>query len=58
MTTPTRRPMFLVRFVDGTYAGSPLATRTTNKELAGVVSRDRAEAERVAASLGGEAVEY
>jgi len=43
---------YVVRFSDGTYAGSPLTLRTANRSLAGTLgSLD--EARRAARTLGG-----
>lgn len=56
-TTPARRPSLIIRFADGSFAGSPLAVRTTNKQFAGTLT-DPAEAEAAAKMLGGEVVPF
>lgn len=57
----TAEPFFvyLVRFADGTFAGSPTNTRTSNPNLAGCFGRkDLARCQSTADALGGEIVKF
>jgi hypothetical protein len=50
---------YLIRFADGSFAGSPLSERTSNPETAGCFRECEAfTAGRTAVALGGKAVPY
>lgn len=54
---PTLRRGYLLRFPDGSYAGSPLWRRETDPRLASIVTRDPLEAGFIAARWGAEPVQ-
>lgn len=58
MTTYTSRPVFLIRFADGTFLGA-MSPRVSNPEHAGCFRQvDEAQARQQAQVLGGVAVLY
>lgn len=54
-TNNAARPMYLVRFADGTYLGT-FTARTSIPNNAAVVARDAVKAAALAKAHGGEAV--
>lgn len=59
ITVQPARIIYVIRFADGSFAGSPLAVRTTNKNLAGTFrATEKGDAEAAAKALGGEVVVF